>query len=153
MNNSDIQQVEKGITQPQIKKIHVLLGQLDMMDEKKERIMEISNGRTSSCRELTRTEAGNMIALLEDFTKGNKDARDDAYTELIKTAKEWGYIYGDTDVDRQINDYLLDKFCLERGTVKKQVWLMTLSELQKTLRQFKAILKSKQSLKVTQKPK
>ena len=70
MNNSNTQQSEKAVTQPQIKKIHTLLNQLETVD-KRTTIKNITNGRTSSCREMTCVEARNMISLLEDTLKGN----------------------------------------------------------------------------------
>ena len=147
MNSNDIQQNEKAVTQFQIKKIHTLLNQLETVN-KRITINNITNGRTSSCREMTCAEARNMIGLLEDILKGNgSDKRTVIVSEIWDTAEGWGYIYGETDIDSQINGYLIDKFCLERGTVKKQIKVQTYAELKRTLGQFKAILKRYEELK------
>ena len=60
--------------------------------------------------------------------------------EIYKLACMIGMCYGETEEDRLMNCAKIDKFCRERGTVKKNVMQMTLTELKKTKRQFEAIL-------------
>ena len=62
--------------------------------------------------------------------------------EIYKLACMIGMCYGETEEDRLMNCAKIDKFCRERGTVKKNVMQMTLTELKKTKRQFEAMLNS-----------
>jgi len=61
------------------------------------------------------------------------------YTAIWKIAWEMGIIYGNTEDDYQMNKAKLNKFCRERGTVKKNLNEMILPEMQKTHRQFEAM--------------
>ena len=138
---------EKYITTPQIKLIHVLLGKLGIMERKAEIMCDISNGRTMHCSELTCAEASHLIKSLEEKQNREKQPKITAKGELIdqiyRAAFDFGIIYGDTSEDKAINLYLIDKFCYERGAVKKSVFDMTCIELKKTLQQFNAINKQK----------
>ena len=145
--NANVTQTSKEITIPQIRKIHTQFGQLAWL-KKDGVIRDFTNDRTSSCKDLTCAEASDLINYLEDTLKGNYSKRIDVILSIVTIAREWGYIYGHTDIDTQINHYLLDKFCLERGAVKKKLIVQTLTELKRTLRQFKAILKSKTDFKI-----
>ncbi len=145
---------EKYISAPQIKMIHVLLGKLGFMGRKSEIICDVSHGRTTHCNELTRTEASYLIKLLEEkiaavtarqprATQSQTDGKTELINQIYSAAWEFGIIYGNTIEDRVINLYLINKFCLERGTVKKKLSQMTYVELKKTLQQFKAINRHK----------
>ena len=129
---------EKPITTAQIKKIHTLLNQQGMLDEKRTLIHSISNGRTDSTKELTANEARQLISFLlgsEDDT--NK--RQETFGIIYSLAWKMDIIYGDTDEDHQMNIAKLNVFCRERGTVKKNLTMQTLTELRRTRRQFEAM--------------
>ena len=51
-----------------------------------------------------------------------------------------GMSYGDTWEDKMMNIAKINRFCRERGTVKKNITEMTLPELKKTRKQFEAML-------------
>ena len=48
--------------------------------------------------------------------------------------------YGDSPEDKAMNYAVINKFCRERGTVKKDITLMNLQELNRTKKQFEAML-------------
>ncbi len=50
--------------------------------------------------------------------------------------------YGDTYEDKMMNIAVINKFCRERGTVKKNIKEMDLKELRKTKKQFEAMLQN-----------
>ncbi len=150
---------EKYISTPQIKKLHVLFNQLGLISRKAEIICDFSHARTTHCNELTRVEAAYLIKMLQDkadalAAKKHQSAqpKTDCKTELInqiyQAAWDFGIIYGETSEDKAINQYLIDKFCLERGTVKKELAEMTYVELKKTLQQLNAINRYKKSKQI-----
>ena len=124
------------ITKDQLKKLHVLLSQLGLMDEKKEMVKHVTNSRTESSRELTIHEAGVLITALA----GN-DGCERMRKKVIALAYEANIIYGNTPEDKQMNAAKLNKFLLERGTVKKNLPKLTHGELVKTITQFQQIIK------------
>lgn len=130
----------KPITTAQIKKIHTLLGQRGLLDEKRTLIHSFSNGRTDSTKELTIDEAGQMINYLMG-TNGDTEKRKEMYRVIYGLAFSMDIIYGDTDDDYHMNVAKLNVFCRERGTVKKNLTEQSLTELNKTHRQFRAMLK------------
>ncbi|MDB5029718.1 hypothetical protein [Mucilaginibacter sp.] len=126
-------------TKPQIAKIHVLLNNLDIADQKAEMVYNVSNGRTESSKELTIDEARILITFLAEY-----DPREKLKGLIFSLAYKAGIIYGDTPDDKKMNAAKLIQFIKERGSVKKNLNSMNYSELVKVHRQFEAILKSNQ---------
>lgn len=128
----------KPITSAQIKKIHVLLNERGLMDEKRNFMHQVSNGRTQSTKELTANEARYLISYLlgeKDQTKKIQAV----FRAIYFLAFEMGIIYGETDEDYHMNIAKLNMFCRERGTVKKNLTEQNLIEMRKTHRQFEAM--------------
>ncbi len=124
-----------SITKPQIQKIHVLLTELGMMEEKADLIFNFTNCKKSSVKELSKNEAAILIKLLAD--RSPKDKQKKAVVHLAYLA---GIIYGESEADHKINKAKLDLFLIQRGTVKKALDEMTTEELRQTHRQFEAIV-------------
>jgi hypothetical protein len=79
--------------------------------------------------------------MLENGSKDMYEKRKSVYATIYKIARIMGIIYGDTQDDFEMNKAKLNKFCRERGTVKKNLTEMTISELNKTHRQFEAMVR------------
>ncbi|MDR1173118.1 MAG: hypothetical protein LBL24_11760 [Bacteroidales bacterium] len=146
-------QEEKMATPQQIKAIYTLLNKAGLMDRKNEIVCDMSEGRSMHCCDLTCEEASSLIGSLQDtidlyepqqaVQTDPKTSRLEMYNRIYGAARQCGFIYGDTEEDRLINLYLIEKFCLERGTVKKRLKDMTGPELKRTCRQFQAIVNRK----------
>lgn len=130
----------KPITTAQIKKIHTLLNQQGLMDEKRTIIHSVSEGRTDSTKQLTANEARQMISWLLDADEENKK-RQEVFKAVYGLAFKMDIIYGNTDEDYQMNIAKLNVFCRERGTVKKNFTSQNLAEMRRTHRQFEAMYK------------
>ena len=126
------------ITKPQIQKIHILLRQLDAMDEKQKIVSSFTKGRTESTREMTYNEAKALIIRLCEYEPSER-----LKSAINQLAYKCGLVYGDTEADKKMNKAKIDMFCRERGTVKKDLNKQTYPELVKTHRQFEAMLKNK----------
>lgn len=126
----------KPITPAQLKILHVLLGQLDLMGRKTDLVYSFSHGRTESSRELTIIEAKEFIEYLK---------RTDDTQRLVKSIWHLAYnmkvISGEGRDENGMNAAKLDSFCKSRGTVKKNLREQTYAELKKTHRQFEAMYK------------
>lgn len=132
-------QTYKPVTTAQIKKIYVLLQQKGLMDEKETMINSVSDGRTQSTKELTCNEAKRLISFLLDENAEIKRKMEKHVDAIWDLAWEMGIIYGKTQDDFEMNIAKLNKFCRQRGAVKKNFTAMTLPELQKIHRQFEAM--------------
>jgi hypothetical protein len=129
--------MEKLITPKQLSKLHALLNQAGLTDHKRELISGITNHRTESSRDLTYPEVIRLITCLEEYS-GVDALRRKVFALAYKT----GLIYGDSADDKKMNIAKLNRFLLERGTVKKEISKMTKPELTKTVSQFAAMLKN-----------
>lgn len=132
-------QANNPVTTAQIKKIHVLLRQKGLMDEKATMASSISDGRTQSTKELSRDEAKRLITFLMDENAEIRLKTKNIYLAIWGLAWNMGIIYGETDEDHQMNKAKLNLSCRVRGSVKKNLTEMNLPELQKTHRQFEAM--------------
>jgi hypothetical protein len=129
------------ITTAQIKKIHVLLQQKGLMEEKKTILYSYSSHRTESTKELTCYEAKRLISFLMDETVEIQIKWKNTYRAIYSLAWKMGIIYGNTDDDYQMNKAKLNMFCRQRGTIKKNLSDMNYEELNQTHRQFEAMYK------------
>jgi len=132
-------QTYKPITKEQIKKIHVLLQQKGLIEDKTTLIGAYSDGRTESTKELTLQEAQNLISFLLAENAEVTIRCTKVFRAIYNLAWEMGIIYGETEDDYQMNRAKLNMFCRQRGTVKKNISEMNLPEMQKTKRQFEAM--------------
>lgn len=132
-------QVDKPVTTAQIKKIHVLLQQKGLMEEKETMVNAISEGRAKSTKELSCYEAKRLIAFLIDENSEIQMKINNTYIAIWRLAWNMGIIYGETDDDYEMNKAKLNMFCRARGSVKKNLTEMNLPELQKIHRQFEAM--------------
>lgn len=132
----------KFVTPAQIKAIHAILNNLNLLDMKAQYVFDVTGGRTQSTRELTFEEAKELIRYFNcDYSMNIAyESRRRVYISIYKIARVMDIIYGDTQDDHEMNKAKLDKFCRERGTIKKNLNEMNLFELKKTHRQFEAML-------------
>lgn len=136
---------KKMITSAQMKKIHTMFSLLEIEKESKKRmILSLTDKRTISVKNLTFEEAKFLILYLDEKSGEFK-------TDLMRQCRKEvasiyhisyliGMCYGDTEDDKLMNIAKINMFCRERGTVKKNISEMNLTELKKTKRQFEAIL-------------
>lgn len=139
------------ISKAQITKIQTILSRLGFdAEDRHELIAALTHNRTSSTKDLTSSEAVYLIDYLNgkispknvrEREKYQEECRSEA-SEIYKLACMTGMCYGETEADRLMNCAKIDKFCRERGTVKKNIIQMTLTELKRTRRQFEAMLAS-----------
>ena len=136
---------KKMITSAQIKKIHTMFSLLEIEKESKKRmILSLTDKRTISVKNLTFEEAKYLISYLD---KKSGEFKTDLMRQCRKEVASIyhisyliGMCYGDTEEDKLMNIAKINMFCRERGTVKKNISEMNLTELKKTKRQFEAIL-------------
>ncbi|MBQ7824203.1 MAG: hypothetical protein IJ338_08550 [Bacteroidaceae bacterium] len=122
------------ITPAQLKAIHAILNRNGLMTQKEEIVYSVSGGRTTSSRELTRTEAKEMIMYFN-----RHDARQSEIRNIWHLARNMGMIYGTTPEDNRMNAAKIDMFLKSRGTIKKAINQQSLAELKITHRQFEGM--------------
>jgi len=127
----------QNATKPQIAKIHVLLSNLGITEQKIEIVYNLTNGRTQSTKDLTIDEARRLITSLAEY-----DPCERQKSLIFSLAYQAGIIYGSTTDDKKMNTAKLNMFLKERGAVKKELNAMNFSELVKTHRQFEAMVKA-----------
>lgn len=126
-------------TKPQLSKIHVLLGQMNLLEAKANLVSQFTNGRETSSKEMTMSEAKNLLGHLSEY-----DPNDRMRKKVFALAYEAGMLYGYSTEDKLMNSAKLDKFLREKGTVKKTLNKMSKAELGKTVSQFQQIVKHKE---------
>lgn len=137
---------EYSLTNAQIRKIQTLFSKLGFSsDDKKNIIRHLTLNRASSTKDLRKDEAKYLINYLE----GNNEVKQAYYDKCLKEVKsiyklsyDIGMCYGDTYEDKMMNIAVINKFCRERGTMKKNIKEMDLKELRKTKKQFEAMLQN-----------
>lgn len=141
----------KPITPAQLKKIQTMFTRIGFdKEDKMDVISNLTNGRATSTKDITFNEATRLIIHFSGKSESQKAVkRDDTRKEardmvrcIYRIAYDIGMCYGDTPEDKLMNCAKINKFCRERGTVKKNITEMTLPELKKTKKQFEAILKN-----------
>lgn len=126
----------ENITKEQLQKLHVMLNQMGLIDEKVNMVYSISNGRTTSSRDLTKKEGQLIIKHLSE-----NDPNQRMRKKIFALAYEAGIIYDDSPEDKKINPAKLNMFLRERGAVKKELNAMNKTELVKVVSQFQQIAK------------
>ena len=134
-------QTQQQVSPAQIKAIYATLNKHGLLDQKAELISDLTGGRTESTKELTQEEVKRFFALFTAAKEHEHEKRKAVYAAIWKVSWLMGIIYGDTQNDYEMNKAKLNKFCRERGTIKKNLTEMNLMELNKTHRQFEAMLK------------
>jgi hypothetical protein len=124
-------------TKPQLSKLHVLLSNLGLSDQKAAIIYSMTDGRTESSKDLTIDEARQLITHLAEY-----DPNERLKSLIFSLAYQAGIIYGSTADDKKMNAVKLNMFLKERGAVKLELNQMHYTDLVKTHRQFEAIVKS-----------
>jgi hypothetical protein len=124
-------------TQPQIAKLHVLLNNLGLIEQKAEIVYNLTSGRTQSTKELTIDEARRLITNLAQY-----DPNEKLKSLIFSLAYQADIIYGDTPEDKKMNAAKLNFFLKNKGTVKLELNEMNYKELVKTQRQFEAIARN-----------
>lgn len=126
------------ITNKQLQKLHIMLKQLGLNDDKEHIVFDASGGRTKSSKELTINEARNLISELSEHDPDDRMRR-----KVYALAYDANIIYGDTPADKRMNTAKLNMFLLSHGSIKKDLNKMTHKELVKTVSQFEQIVKHK----------
>ena len=115
-------------------------------EDKQGIISTLTKGRATSTKDITIEEAKILINYLMGKTDQKKEAYQAECRDIVKQiyhlSYEVGMSYGDTPEDKLMNCAKINKFCRERGTVKKNITEMNLTELKKTKKQFEAMLQS-----------
>ena len=130
---------QKPVTTAQIKKIHVLLRQKGLVDQKEALLYSFSDGNATSTKNLTCEEARRLIAFLMDDQAEIQNKQKALVKAIWRLAWDMGVIFGETNDDYEMNKAKLNMFCRQRGTVKKNLTEQNLVELRKTHRQFEAM--------------
>lgn len=128
--------MNKAITKAQLTKIHVLLNQLGLKEQKASIINDLTKGRTESSKEITLYEARDLIEYLSSNDKDDRMRR-----KVFALAYEIGISWGETAEDKKMNAVKIDKFLQEKGSVKKPLYKMNHKELIQTINQFEQIKK------------
>lgn len=126
-----------NVTKPQIQKIHMMFKSLGIMKVKETIVLNFTEQRTSSTKQLTFNEAKALLTFLCDF-----DPKEKQIKAIRLLAYRCGIIYGDTPEDIKINNAKLNLFLKSNGTVKKDLYQQSLEELINTHKQLSAIEKS-----------
>lgn len=137
----------KPLSPAQLKKIHTMFGKLGIEQEDKQGIISsLTNGRATSTKDITFDEAKYLINYLVGQAEPDMVAYQEQCRKVVgqiyRLSYEIGMSYGDTPEDKLMNCAKINKFCRERGTVKKNVNEMNLQELKKTHKQFEAMLQN-----------
>lgn len=146
-NLNDIKMETKPISPAQLKKVQTMFTKLGFdMEDKQGIISSLTKSRATSTKDITFEEAKILINYLVGKT-GQKQAAYQAecrglVKQIYHLSYEVGMSYGDTPEDKLMNCAKINKFCRERGTVKKNINEMNLTELKKTKKQFEAMLQN-----------
>ena len=138
---------KKLLSPAQLKKIQTMFAKLGFEPEDKQGIISsLTKGRVTSTKDITFEEAKVLINYLMGKTDQKKEAYQaecrDIVRQIYHLSYEVGMSYGDTPEDKLMNCAKINKFCRERGTVKKNITEMNLTEIKKTKKQFEAMLQS-----------
>lgn len=123
------------------KRLHALLNQLSLKDQKAELVSNATNGRTSSSSDMTDDEAQKLIDSIKPTGEIQRKSMSDAKkTNTIRKCfslfRQLGYYTdGKPDYDR------INNFCLSRSGAKKKLTDMDAKELSNLIYQLNRIVK------------
>jgi len=123
----------------QIRMFHALLHSAGVMENKRDIIHTLTNGRTTSSRQINQKE---FKFFLEHHNK--VDTKNSMRRKIFALARECEIIYGNSHDDMKMNIAKVNAFLLSRGTVKKKVSELSCYEIKKVINQFQCIVKSNQ---------
>lgn len=136
----------------QLRRLHQLLNQLDLMGEKKSLIAEATNGQTTSSKDLSFAEARNLIRRLEVMSQLPSkpspkpyDSRQKMVAKVFALMYQIGYLYapqeGQTlsEDDKRINSWIANELVVRHGHARpKKLDDYTTEELHKLVNQFES---------------
>ena len=136
---------EKTVSPQQLKALHATFHSMGYDDEDRhDFISQYTNGRTSSTKELTMSEARNMLEQLNG--KQSKQRQEEAKTicrsiyalslRISFLNKDFG---NETREEFEMNKAKINVFCRTRSKARKNLTLMTLEELKDVKKQLEAI--------------
>ena len=137
----------KPISPAQLRKVQTMFTKLGFEPEDKQGIISnLTKGRATSSKDITFNEAKRLINHLvgkaEPYKAAYQEECRDVVGQIYHLSYEVGMSYGDTPEDKLMNCAKINMFCRGRGTVKKNVTEMNLTELKKTKKQFEAMLQN-----------
>jgi hypothetical protein len=124
-------------------RLHGLLNKLNKQAYKIDYIVDVSNGRTQSSRDLHDSEYYALIGILSKELKESeakpKPEEDKMRKKVTSICHELGWhIPGTTKIDMEV----VNKFCESHSYLKKRLNKYSMAELPKLVSQFEQILKS-----------
>jgi len=128
------------ITPAQNRRLHQLLHDLGLMEDKKHLVSMTTRGRTESSKELSVAEAKTLILHLEGVTTKD-DRADKMRKKIFAICYNIGWIYGNSPEDRKINQAAIDRIVQKIGYLKKPLNEFTPAQLPKLVSQFEQIEK------------
>ena len=136
---------DKPVTAQQVKALHTVFRQMGMdADERHEFIVNFTDGRTNSTKELTMNEARKLLDIL------GKDQREAYQREAKQVCKQIyalsfqisflnkGFDNGTTE-EFEMNKAKINVFCRNNTRFHKNLTEMTLAELKEVKKQMEAI--------------
>lgn len=127
------------ITPAQIKILHVLYKQLGWDEDfKREQLRYLTNGRTGSTKELSKSHAKAIIEWANEKV-GILNPKIGLRKKVFSICYKAGFIWGESTEDKAMNTAKIDRFLKERGSVKKELFEQSEQELKRTIRQFEAM--------------
>lgn len=135
----------KPITAQQVKALHTVFRQMGMdADDRHEFIANLTDGRTSSTKELTMDEAR---SLLDNLGKNQREAYQQESKQVCKqiyalsfqiSFLNKGYDTSSRE-EFEMNKAKINQFCREHTRMRKNLTEMTLAELKQVKKQMEAI--------------
>jgi len=141
------------ITTNQIRRIYGILGRLGIRNMKEQMVMEASQGRTASIKELSHLEAVELIRHLSNLeaeqnqAEGNADKANKQRRRILSICyqmpPEKGFVKYDASAGKHTVDLeRLDKFlCSPRSIYKKPLQKHSTKELSRVIVQMEGMLK------------
>lgn len=125
------------ITSGQIKKVHTLLSKSGLMDQKRSLIEAVTNGRTTSSKQMTFDEAVSLI----NYLSNDSDATYRMRMKVFFYAYEIGICEHGDVTERKINAAALDAYLVKNSYLHKRLNEYSSAELPKLVNQMAMILK------------
>lgn len=128
------------VVTPQLARIHVLLNKIGRMSHKADYVIDVTNGREHSTKELTFDEANKMIAILDAEEKQlfaeRANSENTMRRKIISCFREMGYVKGGkADMQR------IYAWVLKYGYLHKSLNQYTGTELPKLVTQVEFVKK------------
>lgn len=128
------------ITPAQIKILHVLYRQLGWDEDfKKEQLRNLTNDRTDSTKELSKSHAKAIIEWANKALNVSNNPKIKLRKKIFAICYKAGFIWGESHEDKAMNTAKIDRFLKAKGSIKKELFEQTEQELKQTIRQFEAM--------------